>query len=76
MGINSIMSMSGRIGVEVKAFDVVLYCAEKWIVGWVKGSIALIVNGKESRVVLLEMLEPVSAEENQIGGVVICREQK
>ena len=76
MAINLIMNMSGRIEVEIRAFDVVLYCSEKWIVGWVRGSIALIANGKESRVVLLEMLENVSAEENEIDGVVICKRQK
>ena len=59
----------------IRAFDVVQYSTEKWIVGWVRGSMAMIVNGKESRVVLLTMLNNVSAEENEIGGVTICREQ-
>jgi hypothetical protein len=55
----------------IKAFDVVQYCAEQWIVGWVRGNIALIANGKESRVVLLTMLRNVNENKNQIGKVNI-----
>lgn len=44
--------MEGRI----KAFDGVQWCGRGWIVGWIKGGMALIADGENSKLVHVDML--------------------